>query len=156
MLFLPGDQYMRNWPPVLTCLWSNKTSCPFLSISVAWYWHWQFTLMLSCLLGLGWGLGISKFFYCCHDWSALFSFDQDACSTRFCCWSRDFFKTAAMLRIYPLCLVSCSCIDLSLRKKYPPTLLLSFGSERYDASLWLRIVILISQYRIVALGWVPQ
>ena len=48
-----------------------------------------------------------------------------------------FFKTAAISRIAPLCLASCPCIDLSLRKKWPPTLLLSFGSERYDASLWI-------------------
>ena len=61
-----------------------------------------------------------------------------------------FFIMAATTNIAPLCLVCDVGLNLSLRKKCPPTLILALDADRYDASLCICNYICLAQYLILA------
>ena len=60
-----------------------------------------------------------------------------------------FFRMAATTNIDPLCLVCDVGLKFSLRKKYPPTLILALDADRYDSSLCICNCIWIAQYLIL-------
>ena len=65
-----------------------------------------------------------------------------------------FSKMAATTNTATLCLVFEVGLNLSLKKKCPPTLLLDLDTNRYDASLCIYNCIWLAQYLIVASLWV--
>ena len=64
-----------------------------------------------------------------------------------------FSKMVATTNTATLCLVFEVGLNLSLKKKCPPTLLLDLDTNRYDASLCIYNCIWLAQYLIVASLW---
>ena len=65
-----------------------------------------------------------------------------------------FFRMAAATNIAPLCLVCDVGLNFSLKKKFPPTLILALDAKKYDVSLCIYSFIWLAQYLILASVWV--
>ena len=106
------------------------------------YLHWS------------WVLWMSPFFQCVSYYLNLLGVDEWA--SQFCFCGRGHDRIAATTNTSPLCLVGELGSKWSLRKKCPPTIILAFNADKYNALLWMYNFIWLTQYWIVASLWVWQ